>query len=187
MRTNHTSGPTDDFIEGLRQRFALHPERHTEIAWSDVRTMLIETPEVLNAVYGMEITGGKPDVVVLDSLQQQIILCDCSAESPVQRRSLCYDDPALQARKTNKPAGSAEGMAQRMGIELLTESMYLSLQHLGPFDTKTSSWIQTPPEMRVRGGALFGACRFGRIFFYHNSAESYYAGRGFRGFVRLRG
>jgi hypothetical protein len=133
----------------------------------------------------MESSGGEPDVIGHDAATGQYIFCDCSAESPSGRRSLCYDRDALDARKENKPAGSAVEAAAAMGIALLTEDEYRELQRLGEFDTKTSSWVATPPEIRSRGGALFCDRRYGRVFVYHNGAQSYYAARGFRGLVRV--
>jgi hypothetical protein len=133
----------------------------------------------------MEVSGGEPDVIGQDELTGQIVFCDCSPESPTRRRSLCYDGDALRSRKENRPSGSAMEMARAMNVELLTEGHYRELQQLGEFDTKTSSWVATPEGVRSRGGALFGDRRYGRVFVYHNGAQSYYATRGFRCLLRV--
>lgn len=169
----------------LQARFEKHRNRHPGLAWADVLARLEAHPEKLGSLHEMERTGGEPDVVRHDSRTGEYLFYDCSAESPAGRRSLCYDGAALEARKANKPATSALDMAAAMGIAVLTESDYHELQTLGEFDTKTSSWVQTPPEIRQRGGALFGDRRFGRVFIYHNGADSYYAARGFRGSLRV--
>lgn len=174
----------------LRQRFDRNMDRHSDVAWSDVEKRLVDAPAMLRAVAGMEATGGEPDVVSAARLgvtveKDEILFCDCSAESPAGRRSLCYDPDALASRKKNKPEGSAVGTAQDMGIQFLTEEQYHALQRIGEFDLKTSSWIQTPKAQRELGGALFGDRRFGRVFIYHNGVESYYAARGFRGLLRV--
>ncbi|PTY36836.1 hypothetical protein BGP77_05995 [Saccharospirillum sp. MSK14-1] len=165
----------------LKQRFADHPERHSGIDWQDVVTRLLANPSKLSILEQMEQTGGEPDVIAYDDSVDGFIFCDCSTESPTGRRSLCYDDTALQARKKNKPAGSVVDHAVAMGIELLSEADYRYLQSLGDFDLKTSSWVVTPDSVRQRGGALFGDRRYGQVFIYHNGADSYYAARGFRG------
>lgn len=170
-----------DLIEKLQQRFDAHPERHSGIDWQDVAARLIADPVKLGVLEQMEQTGGEPDVIAYDDSVDGFIFCDCSAESPSGRRSLCYDEVALQARKKNKPAGSAVDQAIAMGIELLSEADYRYLQSLGEFDLKTSSWIVTPEPVRKRGGALFGDRRYDQVFIYHNGADSYYAARGFRG------
>lgn len=169
----------------LQRRFAQNSGRHPGIRWEDVRARLEARPQKLRSLYEMERTGGEPDVIGCDEATGEYIFCDCSPQSPEGRRSLCYDDEALASRKANKPRGSAVGMAAAMGIELLTEDEYRALQRLGPFDTKTSSWLKTPGDVRRLGGALFGDYRFGRVFIYHNGAESYYAARGFRGLLRV--
>jgi len=169
----------------LKQRFEHNPQRHEGIHWSDVQVRLDANPRALESLHAMEATGGEPDVIGFDAASDRYTFCDCSAESPNGRRSLCYDDAALAARKTNKPAGSAEQMATDMGIALMTEGEYRALQSLGSFDLKTSSWICTPQEVRNLGGALFGDRRYGRVFAYHNGAESYYAARGFRGVLHV--
>ena len=173
------------FLDLLETRFAQHPKRHPSIAWPDVQAKLATSPTVLETLAHMESTGGEPDVIGHDPHTDQYLFCDCSAESPSGRRSLCYDREALDARKENKPGGNALDMAAEMGVELLTEEQYRTLQTLGVFDAKTSSWILTPPDVRALGGALFGDRRYGRVFTYHNGAGSYYAARGFRGLLRV--
>lgn len=171
----------------LEARFAKYAHRHAGIAWSDVEVCLLDSPDKLRSLREMERTGGEPDVVGRDEATGEIVFFDCSAESPKGRRSLCYDAAALAARKKHKPADSAVNMATAMGIELLTETEYRALQRLGEFDTKTSSWVRTPADIREAGGALFCDRRFGHVFLYHNGAESYYAARGFRGSLRVQG
>lgn len=168
----------------LQQRFERQRERHAGIAWAEVSRRLASRPAALAALQSMEDSGGEPDVIGVEA-DGTLRWCDCSVESPAGRRSLCYDEAALAARKANKPAGSALAMAATMGIALLDEAQYRELQQLGEFDLKTSSWIATPPELRARGGALFCDRRYGRVFTYHNGAESYYAVRGFRGLLRV--
>lgn len=174
----------DDLPEVLKARFERHMQRHEGIAWADVQARLERRPETLAALRAMEDTGGEPDVIGQDPDGGGFIFCDCAAETPAGRRSLWYDGEALRARKENKPQGSALEMAADMGIDLLTEDQYRQLQQLGEFDTRTSSWLQTPAEVRALGGALFGDRRYGRVFIYHNGVQSYYAGRGFRGWLR---
>lgn len=169
----------------LHQRFEAHPQRHAGITWTTVTARLDAVPAALKALAAMEASGGEPDVVVLDAEPGSLVFCDCSAESPSGRRSLCFDPEALDARKENKPAGSALGLAREIGVELLDEDQYRALQRLGEFDLKTSSWLATPASMRALGGALFGDRRYGRVFTYHNGVQSYYAARGFRGLLRL--
>lgn len=159
--------------------------RHRSVAWEHVLVRLEGSPTALKSLGEMEASGGEPDVIGQDKATGQCILCDCSSESPPGRRSLCYDREALNSRKENKPEGSAVEMAVAMGIELLTEEQYRDLQRLDEFDTKTSSWIVTPRDVRSRGGALFCDRRYGRTFVYHNGAQSYYAARGFRGLLRV--
>lgn len=168
-------------IATLKQRFADHPQRHSGIDWQDVATRLLADPAKLSSLEQMERSGGEPDVIAYDDSVDGFVFCDCSAESPTGRRSLCYDDAALQARKKNKPSGSAMDQARAMGIELLSEADYRYLQTLGEFDLKTSSWLTTPANIRQRGGAIFGDRRYDQVFIYHNGADSYYAARGFRG------
>lgn len=175
----------DELLQTLKARFEKHMHRHQGIAWADVQARLERHPEALVALGAMEASGGEPDVIGQDKATGHFTFCDCSPESPAGRRSLCYDREALDARKENKPQGSAVGMAADMGIELLTEDQYRELQKLGEFDTRTSSWIRTPPDVRSLGGALFCDRRYGRVFVYHNGAQSYYAARGFRGLLRV--
>jgi hypothetical protein len=174
-----------DLITSLRDRFARFPQRHEGVSWSDVEARLDTHPAALDTLLAMEQSGGEPDVIARDAATGAITFCDCSAESPSGRRSLCFDGAALKSRKENKPAGSAEEMAAAIGIELLSEAQYRTLQTLGEFDRKTSSWIQTPARIRALGGALFCDRRYDHVFVYHNGAESYYAARGFRGQLRV--
>ena len=184
MKKNAASGNTD-LIDLLKTRFEKNPERHKGIKWQDVAKKLERDAGKLRSLARMEETGGEPDVIGFDKKSGMFIFCDCSAESPAGRRSLCYDHEALEKRKEHKPKNSAKHMAEEMGIELLDEEQYKHLQSLGKFDTKTSSWIETPPEIRKLGGAIFADYRFGRVFVYHNGAESYYAARGFRGIIEV--
>jgi hypothetical protein len=170
----------DPLLHVLKRRFDTHVERHRGLAWEQVLSRLDATPSALKTLAAMEATGGEPDVIGVDAGSGQIIFCDCAAESPLGRRSLCYDQEALHARKENKPQGSVVAMALAMGVELLSESQYRALQELGEFDDKTSSWVATPADVRSLGGALFCDRRYGRVFVYHNGAQSYYAARGFR-------
>ncbi|MFO1369447.1 MAG: DUF4256 domain-containing protein [Marinagarivorans sp.] len=169
----------------LEQRFLKNMARHPSLKWDALHAKLIGNESALAALTSMEETGGEPDVIGFDAASQQYIFCDCAAESPTGRRSLCYDQAALDTRKENKPKGSACALAAEMGIELLTEEEYRTLQTLGEFDKKTSSWITTPASVRNLGGALFCDRRYGQVFTYHNGAESYYAARGFRGVLRV--
>lgn len=173
----------EQLIATLQDRFEANMQRHAAIAWPDVLARLDASPKKLESLAQMEATGGEPDVIGIDG--GAYLFCDCAAESPAGRRSLCYDADALAARKENKPKGSAAELAAEMGIELLTEEMYRSLQALGPFDLKTSSWLKAPPEIRKLNGAIFGDSRYGRVFVYHNGVQSYYASRGFRGLLRV--
>ena len=174
-----------ELLETLEARFEKHPKRHTGIDWADVQERLEASPDALRSLHEMERTGGEPDVVGRDAKTRQFVFVDCSAESPSGRRSLCYDAQARNERKEAKPKGSAVAMATDMGIEMLTEDEYRALQELGPFDTKTSSWLATPADIRKLGGAIFGDYRYGRVFTYHNGAMSYYAARGFRGSLKV--
>lgn len=167
-------------LDTLRTRFAAHAARHPGLTWSQVLARLDASPGALASLQAMEDTGGEPDVMAHDPVSGAVTFADCSAESPGGRRSLCYDEAALDARKEAKPAGSAVGMATAMGVTLLTDAQYAQLQTLGAFDRKTSSWLHTPPAVRALGGALFGDRRYERVFTYHNGAQSYYAARGFR-------
>jgi hypothetical protein len=174
-----------DLLGVLSARFEQHARRHTGIEWAQVQARLDKHPGKLRALAEMERTGGEPDVVGHDRKTGEYIFFDCSAETPAGRRSLCYDREALQSRKENRPGGNAVDMAAEMGIALLTEDEYRALQGLGQFDLKTSSWVMTPADVRKLGGALFCDRRYGRVFVYHNGAQSYYAGRGFRGSLRV--
>jgi len=178
------SADRDELIEILKARFEKNMRRHEGISWTAVQARLKRNPDALKSLRAMEASGGEPDVIGEDE-SGHITFCDCSAESPSGRRSLCYDREALDARKENKPEGSAVEMAAEMGIELLTEQQYRELQELGELDAKTSSWIRTPADVRSLGGALFCDRRYGKVFVYHNGAQSYYAARGFRGRLRV--
>lgn len=175
----------EDLLATLRSRFEKNTARHKGIDWAKVQARLESDAGKLSSLHEMEISGGEPDVVGYDKKTGEYIFYDCSEESPKGRRSLCYDDEALASRKENKPDGSAEGMAEAMGIELLTEEQYRELQALGNFDRKTSSWVRTPAAIRKLGGATFCDRRYDTVFLYHNGAESYYAARGFRGALRV--
>lgn len=175
----------DDLLNVLRARFEKNMSRHSGMAWTDVQARLEAQPAKLWSLHEMEQTGGEPDVVAQGRGASGIQFVDCSAESPSGRRSLCYDGAALKSRKEAKPRSSAEEMADAMGVELLTEEEYRSLQSLGPFDLKTSSWIKTPASIRKLGGAIFCDRRYDTVFVYHNGAESYYAARGFRAVLKL--
>jgi len=172
-------------LSALESRFENNIHRHKEIEWSQVQEKLHANPGKLWSLHEMELTGGEPDVIGYDKKSGEYIFCDCSAESPSGRRSICYDGDARESRKENRPKTSAVEMAIAMGIELLTEEQYRELQQLGKFDTKTSSWVETPSVIRELGGALFCDRRFDHVFLYHNGAESYYAARGFRGLLRV--
>jgi hypothetical protein len=174
-----------ELLRILEDRFKKHTTRHERISWPEVLDRLERDSGALEPIHRMEASGGEPDVIGRDDATGRITFCDCSAESPAGRRSLCYDARALASRKENKPRGSALEMAASIGIELLTEDEYRALQLLGTFDTKTSSWIRTPSDVRALGGALFCDRRYGKVFVYHNGAESYYAARGFRGVLRV--
>jgi hypothetical protein len=172
-------------LRGLRARFEKNLNRHKGLEWSKIEARLKADADKLWSLNEMERTGGEPDVVGQDKKTGEYIFHDCSAESPKGRRSLCYDGAALEARKEHKPKDSATDVAAAMGIALLTEEQYRELQKLGEFDTKTSSWVETPSDIRRLGGALFCDRRYDHVFLYHNGAESYYAARGFRGALRV--
>lgn len=174
-----------ELLKVLKGRFEKNRNRHIDLDWAKVQVKLEANPEKLWSLNEMEITGGEPDVVGYDKKTNEYVFYDCSAESPKGRRSFCYDREALDSRKEHKPKNSAVDMSADMGIELLTEEQYRELQKLGNFDTKTSSWVKTPSEIRKLGGALFCDYRYGNVFLYHNGAESYYAARGFRGSLRV--
>jgi Protein of unknown function (DUF4256) len=175
----------EDLIKVLKVRFDKNSSRHKDMDWTKVLVKLEANPEKLWSLNEMERTGGEPDVVGFDNKTGEYIFYDCSAESPKGRRSLCYDHEALEKRKEYKPADSAINMALAMGIELLNEEQYRALQMLGNFDTKTSSWLKTPDDIRKLGGAIFGDYRYANVFIYHNGADSYYAVRGFRGALNV--
>jgi len=175
----------EELISVLKVRFEKNINRHKGVKWKDVEEKLGDNTNKLWSLHEMEQSGGEPDVVDFDKKTGEFIFCDCAAESPKGRRSICYDQEALDARKENKPKNSAFNMASEMGIELLTEEQYRELQKKGEFDTKTSSWIRTPDDIREKGGALFCDRRYGKVFVYHNGAESYYAARAFRGSLRV--
>ena len=175
----------DQLLQTLKTRFEKHPKRHKGVAWDDVLARLEKNPKALASLHRMEATGGEPDVIGREKSSGPFLFCDCSPETPTGRRSLCYDREALDARKENKPQGSAMELAAEMGIEMLDEAQYRQLQELGEFDLKTSSWVVAPKEIRALGGGLFCDRRFGRVFTYHNGVQSYYASRGFRGLLRV--
>lgn len=174
-----------ELLTTLKARFEKNINRHKDLEWAKVQARLDAHPEKLWSLSEMERTGGEPDVVGHDEQTGKYVFCDCSAESPKDRRSLCYDREALEARKEFKPKDTALDMAEAMGIEVLTEEQYRELQTLGAFDTKTSSWLKTPSAIRKLGGAIFADRRYNHVFVYHNGAESYYAARGFRGSLRV--
>jgi hypothetical protein len=175
----------DELLQMLKTRFEKNMNRHKGIDWSKVVTRLETKPEHLWSLNEMERTGGEPDVIDMDKKTGEYLFYDCSTESPAGRRSLCYDQEALASRKEHKPKDSAVNMAAAMGIELLTEEEYRTLQQFGKFDTKSSSWVKTPAAIRKLGGAVFCDRRYDTVFLYHNGAESYYAARGFRGSLRV--
>ena len=175
----------EQLLRTLKTRFEKNVSRHKDLEWSKAQAKLEANAEKLWSLHEMERTGGEPDVVGHDKKTGEFIFYDCSAESPKDRRSVCYDREALESRKEHKPKNNAIDMATAMGIELLTEEQYRELQQLGAFDTKTSSWVKTPSAIRKLGGALFCDRRFDTVFLYHNGAESYYAARGFRGSLRV--
>jgi hypothetical protein len=187
MTTEHALAPAqrDELLKTLEARFAKHMPRHKGIQWADVQARLAAQPQKLWSLYEMERTGGEPDVVGIDEATGEYLFFDCAEESPKGRRSVCFDREGWESRKEARPENNALDMAAAMGIELLTEAQYRALQALGEFDTKTSSWVQTPAAIRTRGGALFGDRRYDHVFIYHNGAQSYYAARGFRGVLRI--
>jgi hypothetical protein len=182
---NLSLGRREELLRALKARFEKNMNRHKDLEWAKVQARLEANAEKLWSLHEMERTGGEPDVVGHDKKTGEYIFHDCSEESPKGRRSICYDREALESRKEHKPADSAMDVAAAMGIELLTEEQYRELQRLGNFDTKTSSWVKTPSDIRKRGGALFCDRRYDTVFVYHNGAESYYAGRAFRGSLRV--
>lgn len=172
-------------LQTLKERFEKNMHRHKGMKWEAVEAKLKKATDKIQCLYAMESSGGEPDVVQYDKKEDSYVFFDCAAESPKERRSLCYDAEALAARKENKPKGSAMQAAKEMGIEILNEEQYRYLQQLGNFDLKTSSWLQTPAAIRKLGGSIFGDRRYDTVFIYHNGAESYYAARGFRGCLKL--
>ncbi len=175
----------EDLIKSLQERFEKNVDRHRGINWSSVQAKLESVPAKVQILSEMERTGGEPDVIAYDKNSGEYLFCDCSPESPTGRRSLCYDRTALESRKKHKPGGSAIEMASEMGIEILSEVQYRELQELGTFDGKTSSWVMTPDGIRDLGGAIFCDRRYDHVFVYHNGADSYYAARGFRGWLKV--
>lgn len=180
-----SSEQREELLKALKARFEKNMNRHQGLDWAKVKTRLDADAEKLWSLGEMENTGGEPDVIGHDQKTGEYLFVDCSPESPKGRTSLCYDRKALDSRKEHKPKNSAMDLASAMGIELLTEEQYHTLQKLGAFDTKSSSWLKAPDEIRKLGGAIFGDRRFGRVFVYHNGAESYYSGRGFRGSLKV--
>jgi Protein of unknown function (DUF4256) len=185
MKKELSKKQSEELLAILKARFDKNMSRHKGIDWFKVQAKLMANKPKRWSLNEMETTGGEPDVIGEDKKTGEYIFYDCAAESPKGRRSFCYDDAALASRKENKPENSAMAMAEDMGIELLTEAQYRYLQQLGNFDTKTSSWIITPPEIRKLGGALFADRRYNQVFVYHNGAESYYAARAFRGAIQI--
>ena len=175
----------EDLLKTIRARFEKNMSRHKGIEWAAIQAKLEGDPQALRSLLEMERTGGEPDVIAQDRKAGDYLFCDCSAETPVGRRSVCYDREALESRKEHRPENSAIDMAAAMGIDILTEEQYRELQRHGDFDTKTSSWVKTPSDIRELGGALFCDRRYGKVFTYHNGAQSYYASRGFRGSLRV--
>jgi hypothetical protein len=187
MENNKQLSPEqrEEILRALEGRFAKNMSRHPGLAWATVQARLEASPEKLWSLHEMERTGGEPDVVGQDKTTGEFIFCDCAAESPSGRRSVCYDREGLESRKDHKPENNAVDMAAAMGLELLGEEEYRDLQKLGHFDAKTSSWLKTPAEIRKLGGALFGDYRYGQVFVYHNGAQSYYSARAFRGRLKV--
>ena len=181
MNSSRIALARDELRRTLKTRFEKNMHRHKGVAWADVQSRLQQEPDALKSLRAMEETGGEPDVIARNKETGRITFVDCSVESPAGRRSLCYDREALDSRKEAKPKGNAVDTAAELGIDLLTEAQYRELQTLGEFDTKTSSWIRTPSDVRSLGGALFCDRRYGKVFVYHNGAQSYYGARGFRG------
>lgn len=185
MKSRLKADQAEGLLKILKERFENNRDRHKELNWSEIKLKLESSPDKLWSLYEMERTGGEPDVIGYDDKTSEFIFCDCSPETPGGRRNLCYDNEALKSRKANKPGGSAVDMADSMGIEMVTKEQYYQLQETGKFDTKTSSWVKTPDEIRKLGGALFCDRRYDSVFTYHNGAESYYSGIGFRGILRV--
>ncbi len=173
-------------IETLKKRFIEKPHRHQGVQWDAIETLLSSNSSMISFIQAMEESGGEVDVVIFPSQPNEIYIVDCAKETPVGRRSLCYDEDARLKRKANPPQFSALGMAAQMGVQIMDEAMYHEFQTMGPFDEKSSSWLLTPDSLRSLGGALFGDYRYGRVFIYHNGADSYYSVRGFRSYIRIR-
>lgn len=180
-----TAAAQQTLLATLKARFDKHAARHKGIAWAAVEARLLDNVDALPALAWMEETGGEPDVVLHDTKSGEVVFFDCAAETPKGRRSICYDQAALDARKENKPAHSALGLCDEIGVDILDEEQYRFLQTLGTFDAKTSSWVKTPPAIRALGGAIFCDWRYGTVFMYHNGADSYYAARSFRAALRV--
>jgi hypothetical protein len=184
-KTSLSSDQRAALLETLKARFEKNMKRHAGLEWARVKARLEANPDKLWSLHEMENTGGEPDVVAQDNKSGEYVFFDCSPQSPEGRTSLCYDREALDSRKKFKPKNSAMDLAVSMGVEMLTEEQYFELQKLGEFDTKSSTWLKTPPDIRELGGAIFGDRRFSRVFIYHNGAESYYSGRGFRSWLKV--
>lgn len=184
--TKHIKHQSTELLQILQNRFEQNIHRHKDIKWEEIKAKLDGNPQKLWTLQQMEATGGEPDVVILDKNKNTITFVDCAKESPKERRSLCYDHDALMSRKLHKPVHSALGLAAEWDVLLLNEEQYKALQKIETVDTKTSSWLHTPEDVRKHGGAIFGDYRFGRVFIYHNGAESYYSSRGFRGILELK-
>jgi hypothetical protein len=180
-----TSQEREELLRVLKARFEMHSKRHMGIEWVEVQGKLEASPQTLRSLHELEATGGEPDVIGQDRKSGEYMFCDCSAESPEGRRSVCYDRQGLESRKEHRPENNAVDMAAAMGVEILTEDEYRDLQKFGEFDTKTSSWVKTPSDVRELGGALFCDRRYGKVFVYHNGAQSYYSSRGFRASIRV--
>ncbi|MBD3583927.1 DUF4256 domain-containing protein [Flavobacterium selenitireducens] len=180
-----TPSQATGLLEVLKKRFDANMNRHKTVTWPSVHAKLEADPSKLRAIAEMERTGGEPDVIAYDESTDEYLFCDCSTESPAERRSCCFDREGLESRKEHQPKSNAIDMASEMGIEMLDAIQYRELQKLGTFDQKTSSWIKTPAEIRKLGGALFCDYRYGKVFVYHNGAQSYYASRGFRGLLKV--
>jgi hypothetical protein len=185
MKNKLPADKTNSLMKVLKKRFEENMERHKDLKWMEVQKRLESKPDRLLSIYEMEKTGGEPDVIGFNKKDGTLIFCDCSPESPKDRRSLCYDRQALNKRKENKPKDTVIDFAEKMGVELLTEQQYRDFQELGEFDLKTSSWVATPPEIRKLGGAIFCDRRYNQVFTYHNGADSYYAARGFRAILKV--
>ncbi len=185
MKKTITKAEQTNLLQILKTRFQANMHRHKNLEWEKIEKKLLSSADKLWSIHWMENTAGEPDVIDYDKKLDEYMIADCSAESPKDRRSLCYDEAALNSRKENKPNGSAMKVAEQMGVELLNEEQYFLLQSKGDFDLKTSSWLKTPEELRKLGGAIFGDKRYKRTFSYHNGGESYYAARGFRTFIKI--